>query len=204
MDEVGYIKFQSHFKEDVDIPEDWVTDLNKYRKHMRRLNFIGESPNNNGEMIGFGNISKRVTGGFLVSATNTGHLEVLKANQYPLVIECNPDQNWVNFKGKEHIEPSSEAMTHATVYKIAPDVNAMIHIHDKAMWEKYKDDTGVPSTPYGVEYGTPEMAEAVQEIFVKTNVRELGIFVMNGHLGGVVTFGKNLAEADQIIMDYMV
>ncbi|NQU67831.1 MAG: class II aldolase/adducin family protein [Candidatus Marinimicrobia bacterium] len=204
MDEVGYIKYQVHFKADVDISADWVIDLNKYRKHMVVLHYIGESPNDNGEMIGFGNISQRATGGFLISATKTGHLETLEAFQYPLVIRCNLGQNWVSFKGKEDFEPSSEAMTHAAIYKVAPDVNAIIHIHDKAMWEKYKDDDSIPSTPYGVEYGTPEMADAVKEIFANTKVRNLGIFVMNGHLEGVVTFGKNLAEADQIIMDHMI
>jgi hypothetical protein len=53
----------------------------------------------------------------------------------------------------------------------------------------------VPTTPGKVEYGTPEMAYAVQRLFDHTDVRKKKIFVMAGHEGGVVAFGRDLRSA---------
>jgi hypothetical protein len=53
----------------------------------------------------------------------------------------------------------------------------------------------VPTTPEKVEYGTPEMAYAVRGLFDKTDVRKKKIFVMAGHEGGVVAFGRDLRSA---------
>jgi hypothetical protein len=53
----------------------------------------------------------------------------------------------------------------------------------------------VPTTPEKVEYGTPEMAYAVRGLFDNTDVLKKKIFVMAGHVGGVVAFGKDLRSA---------
>jgi hypothetical protein len=53
----------------------------------------------------------------------------------------------------------------------------------------------VPTTPEKVEYGTPEMAYAVRGLFDNTDVLKKKIFVMAGHEGGVVAFGRDLQSA---------
>ncbi|OLE70214.1 MAG: hypothetical protein AUG74_07845 [Bacteroidetes bacterium 13_1_20CM_4_60_6] len=53
----------------------------------------------------------------------------------------------------------------------------------------------VPTTPEKVEYGTPEMACAVRGLFDNTDVRKKKIFLMAGHKGGVMAFGRDLRSA---------
>jgi hypothetical protein len=53
----------------------------------------------------------------------------------------------------------------------------------------------IPTTPKKVEYGTPEMAYAVRGLFDNTDVLKKKIFVMAGHAGGVVAFGRDLRSA---------
>jgi len=53
----------------------------------------------------------------------------------------------------------------------------------------------VPTTPEKVEYGTPEMAYTVRGLFDNTDVLKKRIFVMAGHEGGVVVFGRDLRSA---------
>jgi hypothetical protein len=56
-----------------------------------------------------------------------------------------------------------------------------------------------PTTPKRVEYGTAEMACAVERLFEITDVKTRKIFVMAAHDGGLVTFGKNLQDAFGIL-----
>ena len=48
----------------------------------------------------------------------------------------------------------------------------------------------------------PEMAEEVIRLFKETDVKEKKILAMAGHEEGVVSFGKNLKEAGQILLEY--
>ena len=50
-------------------------------------------------------------------------------------------------------------------------------------------------TPKEVEYGTPEMAYAVRNLFKVTDVKRRKIFAMAGHEGGVVAFGRDVRDA---------
>jgi L-ribulose-5-phosphate 4-epimerase len=44
------------------------------------------------------------------------------------------------------------------------------------------------------------MAREIMRLFKKTDVRSRKILVMAGHEGGIVTFGKNLEEACDVVM----
>ena len=54
---------------------------------------------------------------------------------------------------------------------------------------------GAPATPKEVEYGIPEMAYAVRNLFKVTDVKRRKIFAMAGHEGGVVAFGRDVGQA---------
>ena len=58
----------------------------------------------------------------------------------------------------------------------------------------------VPTTSKAVAYGTPEMAYEIIRLFQMSDVRSEKIFIMAGHQDGVVTLGKNLEEAFQVLM----
>jgi L-ribulose-5-phosphate 4-epimerase len=57
-----------------------------------------------------------------------------------------------------------------------------------------------PTTSKAVEYGTPEMAYEMMQLFMRTNVQVRKIVVMAGHEGGILTFGKDLEEAFAVLM----
>jgi L-ribulose-5-phosphate 4-epimerase len=46
----------------------------------------------------------------------------------------------------------------------------------------------------------PEMAYEIMRLFTVSDVRSREMFVMAGHEGGIVTFGKNLEDAFDIVM----
>jgi len=79
------------------------------------------------------------------------------------------------------------------VYESDPTTCAVIHCHDMKLWTALLHK--VPTTPEKIEYGTPEMAYAVRGLFDNTDVRKKKIFVMAGHEGGVVAFGRDLRSA---------
>jgi hypothetical protein len=58
----------------------------------------------------------------------------------------------------------------------------------------------VPTTSKSVAYGTPEMAHEIMRLFTVSDVRSRKIFAMAGHEDGIVTFGKNLEDAFDVLM----
>ena len=57
-----------------------------------------------------------------------------------------------------------------------------------------------PTTSKAVAYGTPEMAYEIVRLFEEGEVRSKRMFVMAGHQGGIVAFGKNLEDAFDVLM----
>jgi hypothetical protein len=57
-----------------------------------------------------------------------------------------------------------------------------------------------PTTSKAIGYGTPEMAYEIMRLFTVSDVRSKQIFVMAGHEAGIVTFGKNLENAFDVLM----
>ena len=72
------------------------------------------------------------------------------------------------------------------------------HFHDAILWATLLER--LPTTSEGVPYGTPEMAYEIARLFKVSDVRRRKLFVMAGHEGGLVAFGKNLEEAFEIVM----
>jgi hypothetical protein len=60
----------------------------------------------------------------------------------------------------------------------------------------------VPTTNPKVQYGTPEMYYEVIKLYDRTML-EKKILVMAGHEDGIISFGKNLKEAGDIILYYL-
>jgi L-ribulose-5-phosphate 4-epimerase len=89
-------------------------------------------------------------------------------------------------------------LTHAAIYESDKNVGAVIHCHDLNLWWALLRQ--IPATSAAVDYGTPEMACEVMRLFRTTDVRTRKILVMTGHEGGMIAFGKDLAEAFAILM----
>jgi ribulose-5-phosphate 4-epimerase/fuculose-1-phosphate aldolase len=104
-------------------------------------------------------------------------------------------RNWIRCEGSAMA--SSESLTHAAIYESEAKAGAVIHGHNLKLWTALLGHA--PTTAKTVDYGTPEMAFEVRRLFKTTDVRDRKIFVMAGHEGGIVTFGKDTAEAFAVL-----
>jgi len=190
MAETGSVKFTCQ-----QVPVDigafaGFAELNEYRRKLLELGMIGVDANG----IGFGNLSIRdgATSRFYITGSGTGGISELMPSHYARVVAYDFARNWLQCEGST--VASSESLTHAAVYESDSTVFAVIHCHDMKLWAALLE-TETPTTPKGVEYGTPEMAHAVRDLFKAADMKKKRIFAMAGHEGGVVAFGKNLRSA---------
>ena len=193
--ETRSIKFNCNWVAADPVDEKRIIEINRWRNLMFTHKLIGVYPNG----IGYGNISIRLSEKeFLITGTSTGHLETLTNQHYAIVTSYNFAENSVTCKGP--VRASAESLTHAAVYEMDPGVQAIIHIHNKKMWDDLLDT--VPTTSATVEYGTPQMALEIKRLFNSTNLIEQKILVMAGHEEGIISFGRELEEAGKIILNH--
>ncbi|MGR8931188.1 MAG: class II aldolase/adducin family protein [Gammaproteobacteria bacterium] len=190
----GVIKYSlEHSRSDLEGSID-ISRINAWRHMLFKLNLIGQSPEKY-QGAGYGNISQRLYPGalpFLITGTQTGHLEYLKAEDFAIVEAAFPKHNAIRSRGP--CKPSSEALTHAAVYQYAPGTRAVIHVHCPEIWLHTKE-LRLPYTNAEISYGTADMAEAVKVLFASGQVKKVPIFCMLGHEDGVVAFGDTLENA---------
>jgi L-ribulose-5-phosphate 4-epimerase len=193
MDE-GYIKFNCHWIPSNAIAFPMVAELNLWRERMYEKGLIGVYPDG----IGFGNISQRWKGNtFLISGTATGGFTTLTESHYSLVTQYDLGTNSVTCEGR--VKASSESLTHAAIYECSASTHAVIHVHHLDLWNKLIHQA--PTSSAAVPYGTPEMAHEIKRLFVETTLSTEKIMVMGGHQEGIISFGNDLAEAGNILLD---
>jgi len=185
--EDGYIKYICIWnKSEIIISETKLAEINKYRGLLIELGMIGKIQNG----PGFGNISvKRGKNEFIISGSNTGHLSELYKNHIALVTKTNIEKNSVWCKGLT--KASSESMSHAIIYKELKDVNVVIHIHHKEIWNYYLNKQ--PTTSNSVSYGTPDMALQIKEKLKNSPISNT--IILGGHEDGIIVFGQTLSDA---------
>ena len=193
--EEGSIKFNCKIiEEKIEIPPALFVPMNSWRNILWQKGLIGSYPDG----IGYGNISVRLPGSdrFYISGTSTGGISHLGPEHYALVEDCKPALNSIRCRGL--IRASAESMSHSAIYLANPEVDAVVHIHNKYLWEKYLDL--LPTTSKDVEYGTPAMAMEIGRIMLLPETLQKRVFVMGGHEEGLVSFGKTVEEAALIIL----
>jgi L-ribulose-5-phosphate 4-epimerase len=179
-----------------------ITEINAWRTIAVRLGVIGQTPERY-DNIGFGNISQRIdahSDQFIISGTQTGHIEHLNPEQYCLIVKAEPYQNRLQSCGL--CKPSSESLTHASIYAQNNVIQAVIHAHSPEIW-KHTVALGLPHTSADVPYGTVEMASAVERLFQSGNLSNTSLFTMLGHEDGVVAFGKSMQAAAWELIKYL-
>ncbi len=203
----GIVKFRLRFTQASPIPFDDLREINAWRKILHLTQLIGQYPDRYGG-FGYGNISQRLEPldapehkrRFVISGTQTGGLADLTEAHYATVIECYPDRNMIVAEGP--IRPSSESMTHGTLYALDNSLRSAIHAHSPHIWRNAQA-LGMPITRESAAYGTPEMAEEVRRLFRDTSVRDHLIFAMGGHEDGIVSFGRTTEEAGIVLLGYL-
>ena len=192
MNEEGVIKFKSTWIRKNALDESLIHDLNNCRQHLYQLSLIGCTIDG----IGYGNISKRFTGNsFIISGSGTGNIRVTDHQHYTLVTSFDIEGNSLVAEGP--VMASSESLTHAMLYQCDKDVQAVIHIHHHALWERLM--SVLPGTEKNVAYGTPAMALEIKRIYNLNQIRQQKIFAMGGHQDGIIAFGESLAAVEKII-----
>ncbi len=186
----GYVKYTSHWQAGPPVDAVIAAELERWRRPLHAAGLIGIYRDLG---IGFGNLSVRagVPGQFVITGTQTGHLEHTTAEHYALVTGCDIESNTVTCTGP--VQASSEAMTHAAIYAIDPGIGAIVHVHSRALWQRYIDK--LPTTRADVAYGTPEMAREFGRLHLETDFDTQGVAVMAGHEEGLISFGATLEDA---------
>jgi hypothetical protein len=152
--------------------------------------------------VPFGNISMRIRGGnqFVITGSATGEIPELEPGHYVKVNSFNIDDNAVQCTGP--LKASSESLTHAAIYLADPGANAVVHVHNLELWQEliYK----VPTTNPAMDYGTTGLAKDIFRLFEDSDVYEKRIIVMSGDRAGILTFGNDMDEAVNVLMQYLL
>ena len=188
----GYIKFNLSWEEkSFDFSDQDFMHINSCREKLFEMGLIGAYPDG----IGFGNLSIRYNRNeFIISGSATGNFKNLSKEHFSLVKDYDILKNSIRCEGLT--KASSESLSHAAIYESNMDVNAVIHIHHKDMWDKYLND--LPTTDKKAEFGTPEIALEIQ----KLANQDSGIIIMGGHTEGIISYGKSIDKAEGIILKY--
>jgi ribulose-5-phosphate 4-epimerase/fuculose-1-phosphate aldolase len=194
----GYTKYEVDWRESPPLPAGNIAELNDWRRRLYEHGLIGYYAELG---VGFGNLSVRdgESDRFIISGTQTGHIAVTDERHYARVIRCDIEANRVHCEGP--VQASSEALTHAAIYALDPDIRAVVHVHDAKLWKKLLDR--LPTTCRDVAYGTPEMAREFRRLYEETDFPAQGIAVMGGHDEGIVTFGDSIDAAAARIIRYL-
>jgi ribulose-5-phosphate 4-epimerase/fuculose-1-phosphate aldolase len=188
----GVIKFHVEHETAVSCGEADILELEKWRDQLRSLGLVGQDISKYGG-FGFGNLSKRMRDGtYLITASQTGHLNHLAPGQYARIIRFNPAENLVWSQGLCH--PSSETMTHLAIYGLNPEVQFVFHAHCREIWTAC-DELEIPVTNPAIEFGTPEMFYEVQALLKSHGHWQKGILAMGGHADGILAWGETADKA---------
>lgn len=194
----GYIKYQSDWTRGPAPDISGAQELEASRKILFAAGLIGHYEELD---VGYGNISIRSStpGQFLITGTQTGHIEQTSAAHYSLVTSYNIERNSVSCRGP--VQASSEAMTHAAIYDLHEDIAAVVHVHSKLLWDKHLNE--LPTTSVDIAYGTPDMALEFKRLFEETAFANDGLAIMGGHEEGIVSIGESLKVATRRVMSLL-
>ena len=196
----GVIKYRLDFEPGPPPRED-LRELMVCRSILHGLGMIGQDPDRYGG-YGYGNLSRRAVGNeFVISASQTGQLPELSAEHFTRVLEADIEANRVRARGP--LPPSSEALTHAMIYRLDSAIACVLHVHEPRLW-RYGLANGLPQTAADIAYGTPAMAEAVRRLFERQGLAEQRILVMAGHEDGVISFGESIGQALAVLLGHWV
>lgn len=189
----GVIKFRLKFERQAFVmDEGCLSQINHARSRLIDLGLLGQDPDRY-EGLGFGNVSLKhpLKNQFYITGTQTGEKDVLDIADLSLVHGWDIDCNSIVASGLR--EPSSEALTHAAVYSASSLCACVIHGHCPEIWQK-TDLLGLPCTPKGVTYGTPDMARFVADLVQSHRHRQTWVFSMLGHEDGIVAVSDSLTN----------
>jgi hypothetical protein len=200
----GVIKYTLDHSSDSIADTICIAEINAWRTLFFKLELIGQKAGRY-DGYGFGNISQRINSPnpeqvqFLITGTQTGNLTSLSRQHYCTVISANPDKNTIKSVGES--KPSSEALTHASIYQSNLEIQSVIHVHCPEIWNNTAR-LNLPFTAANIPYGTPEMAIEVKRLLQQRHAKNSGLCSMLGHKDGVFSFSNSMESAAWSIINY--
>ncbi len=174
------------------LADDIVLDeLIAWRDILFRLGLTGMDPHRYGGLA-YGNVSMRLAGNdrFVISGTQTGGIPALRPEHFSVVRSFDLAANRISASGP--VAPSSEALTHALIYRQREAVTHVIHVHSPLVWADAAS-LNLPVTSPEARYGSPEMvAEVNQQMLLHPAAK---LIAMGGHRDGLIAFGTSPGEA---------
>jgi hypothetical protein len=198
----GVIKYQLDYRQTPPLDAALIRELNAWRRILYQLQLIGRDEQRYGG-YGYGNVSVRDPHDrhrFIISGTQTAHIPDTTVEHYVLVTQCDAVRNALTARGP--VKPSSEALTHGTVYQSDAGIQFVFHIHNPSIWH-HADHLHIPSTDPGVAYGTPEMATEIQRLIADPHIKEQAIIKMAGHEDGIISFAATAEQAGVTLIKYL-
>ncbi len=174
-----------------------LAQLAAWRSIFRQLEILGHHPDRY-DGFGYGNLSMKDSDeSFIITASQTSGESELTQENLVRITGCNLDRFWVDASG--HQPPSSETLTHAMIYQADSRVQWVFHVHSPELWNAALD---LPETPPDVPYGSPQMAEAVNELLSRNVSRPL-VFATRGHEDGIFVLGSNARDCGGLLVTYL-
>lgn len=206
----GVIKFQlEHDESHLESGRygDLACKLIAWREIMALTGLVGQDPVRY-EGAGYGNVSARVGApsdglgrrSFLITGTQTSGKRCLELADFSVVQLYDFGRYQLKCRGR--VRPSSEAMTHAAVYDLGPQIRCVLHAHSPILWRQARE-LQLPTSDPSVPYGTLEMAKEVQRLYRETVLAERSILAMGGHEDGIVVFGRSPEEAGEVLLRWL-
>ena len=210
MHDEGIIKFTfQHRKCDLsyDLFGELCYRLIAWRRIMSETALVGRTPGRYGGAA-YGNLSGRVTPfpgergqrRFLITGSGTGGHACMSPLDFCIVESYNIKKNFVISRGPA--DPSSESMSHGTIYDLDSRIRFVFHAHSPIIWSQ-SSALRLPTTASGAFYGTPEMAEEIIRLFRTTDLSEMKILAMQSHEDGIIVFGSSAEEVGSTLICYL-
>lgn len=201
MEQEGVIKYKLNHQNTPIEDTILLTEINAWRTVLFKLKLIGQIKERY-DGYSFGNMSQRISAissQFVITGTQTGHLDYLTKEHYCTVLKAIPEKNELKSSGET--KPSSEALTHASIYQQNKSIQSVIHIHCPEIWDN-THKLQLPYTSKDILYGTPEMANEVKCLFQKPTTLKTQIFSLLGHKDGIISFSNSIENAAGLLLKY--
>ncbi|MCE7933746.1 MAG: class II aldolase/adducin family protein [Chlorobi bacterium CHB2] len=189
----GYIKYRAQWTLAAPVAPELVAGLIHWRTKLFDAGLIGAYPDG----IGYGNLSIRWGKEFIITGTQTGTIRQIGPEHLAIVTQVDIPGNFLACSGP--VQASSEAMTHAAIYRCDPSIQAVAHAHCRTRWARLLHT--IPTTDASVPYGTPQMALEFQRLFRTENLGATRIAAMAGHEEGLISFGATIQEAAELLLE---
>ncbi len=200
----GTISFLLDFSPGPPPKADQVGELSAWHRILFLLRLTGQEPGRYGGMA-FGNLSRRLVpskatseaGPFIITGTQTAGKLALSPSDYALVNTWDPIRNILSARGP--LRPSSEALTHGSIYRSDAGVNVIFHVHSPEIWSR-ASSMGLPRTSGQAAQGSAELAREVGRLMAEGVVRAGGVLILGGHEDGVIAYGRTAEEAGTVLL----